>query len=84
MGEETTTFSGAVLHYLNLQFRKYLFQCLAFGVLSGHAKEALCIPWEAQARAAWLEELKPSKERSGPKQLISQDGMRETLVMIIC
>lgn len=84
MREENTTFSGPVLHYLNLQFRKYLFQCLAFGALRGHAKEAFCTPWEARAEGAWLEEeLKPSKERSRPKQLISQDGMRETLVMIV-
>lgn len=62
------TFSCLLLHYL--QFQKYLFKCLAFDALSGHRKEGLCKPWKAQAEAAWLEEMKPSKDRSGPKQLL--------------
>lgn len=34
------TFSGLVPCYINVQFWKYLFQLLAFGALSGHAREA--------------------------------------------
>lgn len=45
------TFSCLILQH-HLQFQKYLLKCLAFGASSGHAKQDLRKPWEAQAEAA--------------------------------
>ena len=83
MGEENTIFSGPILQYLNLQLLKYLFQCLALGALSGHAKDPMH-PMGGTSRSSLAGRTEALETKVQAKAIHFARWNERDLVIIVC